>query len=68
MNRLRSKKFVNNSGYDKRKIIELAFKGGFPEPLLHLAPTDIKEWYADYTDLILDNDLKYVANVKRQIS
>lgn len=43
MNRLRNKKFVNNSGYDKRKIIELAFKGGFPEPLLHLDPADIKE-------------------------
>ena len=66
MNRLKNKRFVNNSGYDKKRIIELAFKGGFPEPLLHLDSADIKEWYADYTDLILDNDLKYVANIKRQ--
>lgn len=66
INRLREKKFVNNSGFDKRKIIEIAFKGGFPEPLLHLSKKDIKEWYEDYTDLILDNDLKYIANIKRQ--
>lgn len=66
MNRLRNKDFINNSGYDKRKVIEIAFKGGFPEPLLHQKEIDIKEWYEDYTDLILDNDLKYIANIKRQ--
>ena len=66
MNRLRKKDFINNSGYDKRKVIEIAFKGGFPEPLIHQKEIDIKEWNEDYTDLILDNDLKYIANIKRQ--
>ncbi len=66
LNRLRTKKFINNTGFDKRKIIELAFKGSFPEPLLHQDKIDIKDWYTDYTDLIIDNDLKYVANIKRQ--
>lgn len=63
-NRLLTKNFVNNSGYDKRKIIEIAFNGGFPEPLLH-TEIDTKDWYNDYIDLILDNDLKYIANIKR---
>lgn len=66
LNRLRNQDFINNNGYDKRKVIEIAFKGGFPEPLLHQKELDIKEWYEDYTDLILDNDLKYIANIKRQ--
>lgn len=66
INRLRNRSFINNSGFDKRKIIELAFKGGFPEPLLNQDKINIQEWYKDYTDLILDSDLKYVANVKRQ--
>lgn len=66
LKRLKQKKFINNNGFDKRKIIEIAFRGGFPEPLLHLNTENIKEWYQDYTDLILDNDLKYVANIKRQ--
>ena len=66
INRLKKKNFKNNSGFDKRKIIELAFKGGFPEPLLHQKEINTKDWYIDYTDLILDNDLKYIANIKRQ--
>lgn len=66
LDRIKNKKFINNTGFDKRKIIELAFKGGFPEPLLHQDEIDIKDWYLDYTDLILDNDMKYIANVKRQ--
>ena len=65
-NRLINKEFINNNGYDKRKIIEIAFKGGFPEPLLHQDEINVKEWYEDYTDLILDHDLKYIANIKRQ--
>lgn len=66
INRLKNKNFIHNNGFDKRKIIELAFKGGFPEPVLNQDKINIQEWYRDYTDLILDNDLKYVANVKRQ--
>ena len=66
INRLKNKNFIHNNGFDKRKIIELAFKGGFPEPALNQDKINIQEWYRDYTDLILDNDLKYVANVKRQ--
>ena len=34
--------------------------------MLNQDKINIQEWYRDYTDLILDNDLKYVANVKRQ--
>lgn len=66
LNRLRNKEFIHNEGIDKRKVIEIAFKGGFPEPLLHLKETNIQEWYQDYTDLILDHDLQYIANIKRQ--
>ena len=59
LNRLRTKKFINNTGFDKRKIIELAFKGSFPEPLLHQDKIDIKDWYTDYTDLIIKICSKY---------
>ena len=64
--RLQNKDFINNTGYDKRKVIEIAYKGGYPEPLLQFSDTESKDWYKDYTDLILDNDLKYIANIKRQ--
>lgn len=66
LTRLKNQDFINNTGYDKRKIIEIAFKGGYPEPLMQLKENESKDWYKDYTDLIIDNDLKYVANIKRQ--
>lgn len=65
LKRLQKKDFINNNGFDKRKVIEIAFNGGFPEPLLRQRKGAIKDWYKDYIDLILDNDLKYVANIKR---
>jgi predicted AAA+ superfamily ATPase len=64
LDRVKEKKFVDNSGFDKRKIIEIAFNGGFPEPLA----MDFKErkyWYSDYINTLIKKDLKDIATINK---
>ncbi len=68
LNRLKNQDFVNNSGYNKEKISEIIFKGGFPEPLSYRKQSDRVSWYKDYIDTIIEYDLKDIANIKRQDS
>ena len=68
LNRLKNQDFVNNSGYNKEKISEIIFKGGFPEPLNYKKQADRVSWYKDYIDTIIEYDLKDIANIKRQDS
>ena len=68
LNRLKNQDFVNNSGYNKEKITEIIFKGGFPEPLNYKKQADRVSWYKDYIDTIIEYDLKDIANIKRQDS
>ena len=68
LNRLKNQDFVNNSGYNKEKISEIIFKGGFPEPLNYKKQADRISWYKDYIDTIIEYDLKDIANIKRQDS
>lgn len=50
------------AGYDKKKILDIAFLGGYPEPL------NIKyrkDWFHDYIDTLISKDLKDISNIKR---
>ena len=52
-------------GYDKAAIIDLAFRGGFPE-VLRFNELERKEWFEDYTVSLLTRDLRDIINIQRQ--
>jgi len=57
----------NKSGYDKSEVLKVAFTGGYPEPLT-MNDKERKLWYRDYASTLIENDLKDVANIRRQDS
>ncbi len=68
LNRLSHREFVDNYDYDKESLLELMFKGGYPEPLFMESSKERTSWYKDYLDTIIEYDLKDIANIKRQDS
>jgi len=59
LNRLTKKEFVNNKDLIKKDVIEIAMRGGFPEPLMRMNSTKlINRWYSDYINTLVDKDLK----------
>ncbi|MDR1515484.1 MAG: ATP-binding protein [Synergistaceae bacterium] len=52
-------------GYDKKRVIELAFIGGYPEPLFFNAH-ERTGWHLDYARTLLARDLRDVANIRRK--
>lgn len=52
-------------GYDKRKVIEIAFAGGYPEPLALQSVRRRKSWFNDYVDTLISKDLRDISNIKR---
>ncbi len=53
-------------GCDKEAMIDLAFRGGYPEAVR--ISDDRKEWHKDYINSLIERDLKDIANIKRQAS
>ena len=51
--------------YDRDAILEIAFRGGFPEPLT-LQDRARKRWHNDYINAILERDLKDIARIHRK--
>lgn len=51
--------------YDKDAILELAFRGGFPEPL-KLKDKERKLWHRDYIEALLERDLKDIARIQHK--
>lgn len=68
LDRLKKQDFIDNNGYDKEKIAEIIFRGGFPEALHYNVQAERISWYKDYVDTIIEFDLKDIANIKRQDS
>ena len=66
LNRISTLNFIQNKKYDKENISELIFKGGYPEALSINNEKERKSWFNDYINTILENDLKVIANIKRQ--
>jgi len=52
------------NAYEKDAIIEMAFRGGFPEALL-LEGRNRKKWHRDYMEALLARDLKDVAKIHK---
>jgi len=52
-------------GYDKSAVLNLAFRGGYPE-VLKLAETERREWFEDYIKSLLSRDLRDITNIQRQ--
>jgi predicted AAA+ superfamily ATPase len=55
----------SNTNYDRDAILEIAFRGGFPEPML-LQDRGRKRWHTDYVNAILERDLKEIARIHRK--
>ncbi|MDY6905484.1 MAG: ATP-binding protein [Thermodesulfobacteriota bacterium] len=53
------------TSYDRDDLLEIAFRGGFPEPMA-LQDRGRKRWHADYISAILERDLKEVAKINRK--
>jgi predicted AAA+ superfamily ATPase len=55
----------SSTNYDRDAILEIAFRGGFPEPML-LQDRGRKRWHTDYVNAILERDLKEIARIHRK--
>ena len=53
-------------GYGKKDIIDLAFRGGYPEAAAITNPRHRKDWHMDYLQTLLSRDLRDIANIRRQ--
>ena len=54
-----------HADYDRDAILEIAFRGGFPEPMA-LQSRGRKRWHTDYIGAILERDLKEIAKIHRK--
>jgi len=59
---------VKIPGCDKEAMIDLAFRGGYPEAVRISDGQDRKEWHKDYVNSLIERDLKDIANIRRQTS
>ncbi len=55
----------SRTSYDRDDLLEMAFRGGFPEPMA-LQDRGRKRWHTDYINAILERDLKDVARIHRK--
>ena len=54
------------TGYNKSDIIDIAFRGGYPEAVAIDNHQHRKDWHTDYIQAIITRDLKDIANIRRQ--
>jgi len=54
------------TGYNKENIIDMAFRGGYPEAVAIKNLQHRKNWHKDYIKTIIRRDLKDIANIRRQ--
>ena len=50
--------------FDKDALLDLSFKGGFPE-VLNLSHRQRRSWHRDYLEALIENDLNDIAHIKR---
>ncbi|MDR1452774.1 MAG: ATP-binding protein [Candidatus Margulisbacteria bacterium] len=65
LKRLRTRDFVENKAFTKKKILEIALAGGFPEALTKKA-TSRGRWHRNYVEALIEKDLQDIANIRRQ--
>ncbi len=54
-----------NQIYDRRGILEVALRGGFPE-VIQLKSRERKQWHLDYIDALIERDLQDITRINRQ--
>lgn len=52
----------SKNSYDRQKMLEIAFRGGFPEAIT-LAADDRSLWHRDYIEALLERDLLDIARI-----
>lgn len=55
---------LDKSIYNRRTLLEIAIRGGFPEAIL-LEQKERRQWYRDYMTALLERDLKDIAHITR---
>jgi predicted AAA+ superfamily ATPase len=53
--------------YDREAILEMSFRGGFPEAIA-LDGNERRKWHKDYVAALLERDLQEIAQIQRQES
>jgi predicted AAA+ superfamily ATPase len=53
-------------GYDKAKIFDLAFSGGYPEVVKKNDEMFRKQWHLEYIDALINRDMRDLENIKRR--
>ena len=51
---------------DKRTVLDLAFRGGYPE-VVRLSPEDRREWFQDYVKSLFSKDIKDDERIRQVI-
>ena len=51
------------SGYDKRRILDIAFRGGYPEASA-LPAEERSDWHLDYLDALLARDVRDIQEIR----
>ena len=51
--------------YDRDAVLEFAFRGGFPEPML-LQDRGRRRWHIDFVNAILERDLNEITRIHRK--
>jgi predicted AAA+ superfamily ATPase len=52
-------------GYDKKTVIAIAIRGGYPE-IVNLSERNRKKWHLDYAKSLMTRDLRDIANIQRK--
>lgn len=52
----------NKSAYDRVTMLEIAFRGGFPE-VIKLEKNERQQWHRDYISALLERDLNDIARI-----
>lgn len=55
----------SKDSYARDDIIQIALRGGYPEPL-QFQPDERQLWHQNYIDTLLDRDLKEIINIRRR--
>ena len=56
---------MSASVYDREAILEMSFRGGFPEAI-KLKERERKKWHQDYLDALIERDLADIARIQHQ--
>ena len=56
--------FIHNKNFTRRELLEIAFRGGFPEAVA-LPSKERAAWHEDYIEALIERDLKDIAHITR---